>query len=78
MSLKQWQKEAIELKRLGRSGRAIARILGRSKSSVNNFFYKNRNYVGCTPCTQAPSSTIREDGLKIAVVADTQCKPIHR
>lgn len=42
MSLKQWQQEAIELKRLGRSGRAIARILGRSKSSVNSFFYKNR------------------------------------
>lgn len=38
MSLKQWQQEAIELKRLGRSGRAIARILGRSKSSVNSFF----------------------------------------
>ena len=38
ISLKQWQQEAIELKMLGRSGRAIARILGRSKSSVNSFF----------------------------------------
>lgn len=38
MSMKQWQIEAIELKRQGYSGRTIARILGRSKSSVNSFF----------------------------------------
>ena len=38
MSLKQWQQEAIKLKEQGYSGRAIARILGRSKSSVNSFF----------------------------------------
>lgn len=66
--MKQWQQEAIELKGLGLSGRAIARALGRSKSSVNNFFHKNQNSVGYTPCTQAHSSTIREEGLKIAVV----------
>ena len=36
--MKQWQEEAIKLKEEGLSGRAIARILGRSKSSVNSFF----------------------------------------
>lgn len=38
MSLKQWHQEAIELREQGYSGRATARILGRSKSSVNSFF----------------------------------------
>lgn len=38
MTLKQWQQEAIKLKEEGYSGRAVARILGRSKSSVNSFF----------------------------------------
>lgn len=38
MTLKQWQQEAIKLKEQGYSGRAIARILGKSKSSVNSFF----------------------------------------
>ena len=36
--MKQWQGEAIELKKQGYSGRTIAGILGRSKSSVNSFF----------------------------------------
>lgn len=36
--MKQWQIEAIELKKQGYSGRTIAGILGRSKSSVNSFF----------------------------------------
>lgn len=38
MTLKQWQQEAIKLKAQGYSGRAIARILGKSKSTVNSFF----------------------------------------
>lgn len=38
--MKQWQQEAIELKKQGYSGRTIAGILGRSKSSVNSFFQR--------------------------------------
>lgn len=38
MTLKQWQQEAVKLKEQGYSGRAIARILGKSKSAVNSFF----------------------------------------
>lgn len=50
MSLKQWQQEAIELKKQGYSGRTIASILGRSKSSVNSFFqglHAQKEFVKC-------------------------------
>lgn len=74
--MKQWQQEAIKLKEQGYSGRAIARILGRSKSSVNDFFCKYReSSERVYPIPQNLSYTTRDEGLKIAVVADTQCKP---
>lgn len=38
MSLKDWQEIALVYKKQGYSGREIARVLGRSKTSVNDFF----------------------------------------
>ena len=72
MTLKQWQQEAIKLKEQGYSGRAIAGILGKSKSAVNEFFQK-KSYQP-TPSMNSLTAQ-KNEGLKIAVVADTQCKP---
>lgn len=71
MTLKQWQQEAVKLKEQGYSGRAIARILGKSKSTVNAFFQK-KPYHPVKPMTSLTAQ--KNEGLKIAVVADTQCK----
>ena len=35
---KEWHKEALSLRDKGFSGRAVANIIGKSKSQVNNFF----------------------------------------
>lgn len=63
-----WQEQAIELAKQGMSGRQIAKEIGKSKSAVNDFLRK----VG-----ESSSATHNQQtnfGLKIAVIADTQCK----
>lgn len=66
--MKAWQQEAIKLKEQGYSGRAIARILGRSKSSVNDFFYKYREPTGYT-------TTIKQSGPKTLFI-DIETSPL--
>lgn len=77
-----WQEQAIELKQQGYSGRGIARILGRSKSSVNSFFQemnaqlkKNVEKVMQDSLHPYMNRGDKSFGLKIAVIGDTQCKP---
>ena len=72
--MKEWQQEAVKLKQQGYSGRTIAGILGRSKSSVNSFFQglEVSDIVGESMRKEVVKSDF---GLKIAVIADTQCKP---
>lgn len=66
--MKKWHEEAIKLKEQGYSGRAIARILGKSKSAVNDFFYKNREPVGCI-------SQSKQKGPKVLFL-DIETSPI--
>lgn len=75
MSLKQWQQEAIDLAKSGMSWRKVAYTLGVPRTTVSDFLRKTFRKVKLES-GRADTSTVRkEEGLKIAVVADTQCKP---
>lgn len=64
-----WKDKAIELSKSGMSGRQIAKQIGKSKSAINDFLRK-----ACVKsCTS--SKVVSSFGLKVAVIADTQCKP---
>ena len=63
-----WQGQAIELAKQGMSWRKVARELDIPRTTVSDFLRKTFRKVSSS---RANSST----GLKIAIVADTQCKP---
>lgn len=80
--MKQWQREALQLKDEGLSSRKIAAILGVGKSSVNDFFVK---YFADspTPDKRLSHDTVRvetsrrhenKNGTTHIVIPDTQCK----
>ena len=69
MSMTQWKIKAIELARDGVSWRKIAEIVDTPRTTVSDFLRKEFKQK------QADASPVKEEGLKIAVVADTQCKP---
>ena len=63
-----WKEKAIELAKQGMSWRKVARELDVPRTTVSDFLRKT---FGKVSSSRANSST----GLKIAIVADTQCKP---
>ena len=69
ISLKQWQKEAIDLAKSGMSWRKVAYTLGVPRTTVGDFLRKTFRKVQLES-GRADTSTVRkEEGLKIAVVA---------
>lgn len=63
-----WQEQAIELAKQGMSWRKVARELDVPRTTVSDFLRKKFQKV---------DGNVRKSdfGLKVAIVADTQCKP---
>ena len=66
-----WKEKAIVLAESGKSWRKIATELGVPRTTVSDFLRKQFKQKQAT----ASPRHLKEGGLKIAIVADTQCKP---
>ena len=63
-----WKEKAIELAKQGMSWRKVARELDVPRTTVSDFLRKTFQKVH--------GSVVKSDfGLKVAIIADTQCKP---
>ena len=69
--LKDWHKQAIELSNTGMSGRAIAKVLGKSKSQVNDVV---KVYRALSSTTQQSVLIAPKDGPKV-LIFDLECTP---
>ena len=66
-----WKEKAIVLAESGKSWRKIAIEIGVPRTTVSDFLRKQFKQKQAT----ASPRPLKEGGLKIAIVADTQCKP---
>ena len=71
---KEWHSEALSLRDKGFSGRAIANIIGKSKSQVNEFL-KNSVYTWSEEVVEELSKSIIPDGPKV-LVYDIETAPM--